>query len=132
MAQETIKEDRSLGELLSTLASETGTLVKQEVALMQVEMTQKATRVGTNIGFLVIGGAVAYAALLAILAAIIIGLGYFIPLWLSALIVGLVVGIVAFVLISSALKSLKNTDLKPNQTVDTLKEDAQWLKDQVS
>ena len=132
MAQETIKEDRSLGELLSELAGDTGTLVRQEVALAQAELTNKAVSVGKNVGFLAVGGLVAYAAVLAILAAIIVGLAHFIPLWLSALIVGLVVGIIALLLISSALKALKNTDLKPNQTVDTLKEDAKWLKNQVS
>lgn len=132
MAQETIKEERSLGELLSELAGDTGTLVKQEVALAQAEFTQKAVVIGKNVGFLAVGGAVGYAALLSILAAVIIGLGYFIPLWLSALLVGLVVGIVAFLLISSALKKLKDTNLKPEQTVETLKEDAKWLKDQVS
>jgi hypothetical protein len=132
MALETVKEDRSLGELLSELAGDTGTLVRQEVALAQAELTTKAVSVGKNVGFLAVGGLVAYAAVLAILAAIIVGLAYFIPLWLSALIVGLIVGIIAFLLISSALKALKETDLKPNQTVDTLKEDAKWLKNQVS
>lgn len=131
MAQETIKDERSLGNLLSELAGETGLLVRQEVALAQAELTQKATSIGKNVGFLVVGGAIGYAALLAVLAAIIVGLSYFVPLWLAALIVGLVVGIVAAVLISSALKALKNTDLKPVQTVDSLKEDAQWLKNQV-
>lgn len=131
MAQETIKDDRSLGDLLSELAGETGLLVRQEVALAQAELTQKATSVGKNVGFLVVGGAVGYAALLALLTAAIIGLAYFVPLWLAALIVGLVVGIVALVLISSALKALKNAELKPNQTVDSLKEDAQWLKKQM-
>jgi len=132
MALETVKEDRSLGELLSELAGDTGTLVRQEVALAQAELTSKAVSVGKNVGFLAVGGLVAYAAVLAILAAIIVGLAHFIPLWLSALLVGLVVGIIAFLLISSALKALKETDLKPNQTVDTLKEDAKWLKNQVS
>lgn len=132
MAQETIKDERSLGELLSELAGETGTLVKQEVALAQAEFTQKAIVIGKNVGFLAVGGAVGYAALLAILAAAIIGLGQFVPLWLSALLIGLVVGIIAFLLISSALKKLKDTNLKPAQTVETLKEDAKWLKDQVS
>ena len=132
MAQQLVKEERSLGDLFSELATETSTLVRQEVSLAQTELTQKATVVGKDIGFLVVGGAVAYAALLAILAAVIIGLAYFIPAWAAALIVGVVVGIVAFVLISSALKSLKETDLTPRQTVETLKEDAEWLKDQVN
>lgn len=130
MAQN-IRDDRTMGDLLSELTSETGLLVRQEVALAQAELTQKAMIISKNIGSLVVGGAIGYAALLAILAAIIIGLANFVPLWASALIVGAVVGIIAFVLISSALKKLKNTELKPKQTVETLKEDAQWLKNQV-
>jgi hypothetical protein len=133
MAQPVVtKEERSLGDLFSELASETSTLVRQEVALAQTELTQKATKVGKNVGFLVVGGAVGYAALLAIIAAVIIGLANFIPAWASALIVGAVVGIVAYLLISSALTALKKTDLTPRETVETLKEDAQWLKNQVS
>jgi hypothetical protein len=130
--QQVVKEERSLGDLFSELASETGTLVRQEVALAQVEITKKATSVGKNVGFLVVGGAVAYAAVLALMAALIIGLSYFIPAWAAALIVGVAVGIAAFVMISSALAALKKTDLAPRETVETLKEDAQWLKDQVS
>jgi hypothetical protein len=105
-------------------------------------MTQKAVKVGTNVGYLVVGGAVGYTALLAILAAVIIGLGqlismvtewYFITtVWISAALVGIVVGIVAYVLITGALAKLKTIDLTPKETVDTLKEDAQWLKNQVS
>lgn len=130
--QQMVKDERSLGDLFSELASETGTLVRQEVALAQAEMTKKAAKVGKNVGYLAVGGAVAYAAVLAILAAVIIGLSYFIPAWAAALIVGVVVGIVAYMMISSALASLKRTDLAPRETVETLKEDAQWLKNQVS
>ena len=133
MAQHQIaKEEQSLGDLFSELASSTGTLVRQEVALAQAELTQKATSVGKNVGFLVVGGAVGYAALLAFIAAAIIGLSYFVAAWAAALIVGVVIGVVAFILILSALSALKKTNLTPRETVETLKEDAQWLKNQVS
>jgi hypothetical protein len=126
------KDERSLGDLFSELAAETGTLVRQEVALAQAEITSKATKVGKNVGFLAVGGAVGYAALLAILAGVVLGLSYFMPAWIAAILVGLVVGAVAFFMVSSALQELKNTNLKPEETVDSIKEDAQWLKDQVS
>ncbi len=130
--QQMVKEERSLGDLFSDLASETGNLVRQEVALAQVELTKKAASVGKNVGYLVVGGAVAYAAVLALIAAVIIGLSYFIPAWAAALVVSVIVGVVAFIMISSALAALKKTDLSPRETVETLKEDAQWLKNQVS
>lgn len=132
MTQQKLAEERSLGDLFSELAAETGTLVRQEVALVQTELTQKATTVGKDIGFLVVGGAVGYAALLAVLTAIIIGLANFIPAWAAALLVAVVVGITAFLLVSSALKSLKATELTPRETVKSLKEDAEWLKNQLN
>jgi len=133
MAQQIMtKEEKSLGDLFSELASETSNLVKQEVSLAQAELTQKAVKVGKNVGFLVVGGAIGYAALLAFITALIIGLSYLIPAWAAALIVGIVVAIAAAVLIMSALNALKNVGLTPTQTVETIKEDAQWLKDQMS
>ena len=126
------KDERSLGELFTELAAETGTLVRQEVALAQAEVTAKATRAGKSIGFLAVGGAIGYAAMLAVLAGVVLGLSYFMPPWIAAILVGLVVGVVAFFMISSALSDLKNTNLKPEETVESIKEDAQWLKDQVS
>jgi len=127
----TEKQDRSIGELFSELASETALLIRQEVALAKVELTQKASRAGRNIGYLVLGGAVAYAALLALLATIIILLADVMAWWIAALIVAVLVGIVAAVHISKAWSALKNMDVAPRQTVETLKEDAQWAKQQM-
>lgn len=142
MAHPVMKDERSLGELFSELASETSSLIRQEVSLAQVELTQKATKVGTNVGYLAAGGAVGYTALLVILAAVVIGLAQLISYvtgwqlitsaWISAAIVGLTVGGVAYMLITNAIAKLKNTELSPRQTVETLKEDAKWLKNQVS
>ena len=127
-----IKEERSLGDLFSELASETSTLVRQEVALAQVELTNKATVVGKNVGYLAVGGAVGYAGFLAILAGVIAILSYILPLWAAALIVGAIVAVTAYFLISSALAELKKTELAPRETVESIKEDAQWLRDQMT
>lgn len=124
-------EERPLGELFSDLVNETTTLVRNEVALAKVEITQKATKVGRNIGSLVVGGAIAYAALLALGAATIMLLARVMPGWVAALIVGLIVGGVAWLLISKAIVELKRTELTPHETVESLKEDAQWIKDQI-
>ena len=125
-------EERPLGELFSDLVNETSNLVRNEVALAKVEFTQKASKVGRNVGSLVVGGAVAYAALLALGAAVIMLLSNWMPNWVAALIVGLVVGGVAWLLIGQAIAELKRTELTPQETVESLKEDAQWIKDQIS
>ncbi len=124
-------ENRPLGDLFGDLATEMGNLVRQEVALAKVEITGKAKYVGTNVGYLVIGGAVAYAALLAIMAALIMLLASVVPHWGAALIVGAVVGGIGWLLIGKAMTALQQTDLTPRETVETLKEDATWMKEQI-
>ena len=125
-------EERSLGELFGDLARDTGTLVRQEVELAKTEMTQKASRAARDIGMLAAGGLVAYAGFLGILAAIVLGLvAAGLDAWLAALLVGAVVAAVGALLVQRGLSALKREELAPRQTVETLKEDAQWAKDQV-
>jgi hypothetical protein len=124
------RDDRSLGELFAELAQETSTLVRQEVNLAKVEMSEKASRAGRHAGVLAAGGALAYAGLLAILAGVIVLLNNIMPLWVSALLVGLVVAVVGYLLVRRALDALKREDFAPRQTMETLKEDQQWAKDQ--
>jgi tetrahydromethanopterin S-methyltransferase subunit G len=127
----TPQDNRSLGELFSALANDTSTLVRKEVELAKTEMTQKATRVGKDIGFLLAGGAVAYAGFLGILAAIAIGLGQLgVPWWLAALLVGVVVAAIGGFLVMRGLSALRQETPLPQQTIDTLKEDAEWAKAQ--
>jgi hypothetical protein len=52
--------------------------------------------------------------------------------WISSIIVGAIVAGVAYVLVTNALAKLKKTDLAPRETIESVKEDAQWIKDQVS
>jgi Putative Actinobacterial Holin-X, holin superfamily III len=126
------KDERSLGELFAGLARDTATLVSQEVALARTELAATASRVGKDIGFLAVGGLVAYAGFLAIIAAAILLIATNgVPLWVSALIVGLVVAGIGYILVQRGLSALKREDLAPRQTIETLKEDAQWAKEQV-
>jgi uncharacterized membrane protein YqjE len=124
------REDRSIGELFSELSQKTTTLVRQEIELAKVEMSQKASRVGKNVGFLVIGGVVAYTGLLALVAAGIILLGEVIAYWLSAAIIGVVIAAVGAVLVIKGASTLRQEEPTPRETVETLQEDKEWLKDQ--
>ena len=124
-------ENKPLGDLFSDLAADMSNLVRQEVTLAKLEITQKAKFLGRNVGYLVIGGAVAYAGLLAVVAAIIMLLAKVMPHWGSALLVGIVVAGIAWLLIGKALTALQQADLTPKDTVETLKEDATWVKQQI-
>jgi hypothetical protein len=115
--------DRSLGELFKELVQDLTLLMRQELNLAKTEMSQKAARVGMHVGFLAAGGAVAYAGLLAIIAAVIIGLAAAgLAWWLSALLVGVVVAGIGGFLVMRGLTALKNEDLTPRETMQSLED----------
>ena len=123
-------DDRSIGDLIGELASETTTLVKQEVALAKKEIKEEVRVAGKNVGYTVAGGAVAYVGLIAI----VIGLGWFLgelladAEWLGLLIVGLVVAAIGYALLKKGLDKLQKMNPAPDRTLRTLKEDKEWLK----
>jgi hypothetical protein len=125
------RDERSLGELFSELARELSTLVRQEVQLAKTEIGQKVSSVGKNAAFLVAGGLLAFVGFQALVAAAILALSQIVEPWLAAVIVGGVLMLVASALAMKAISSMKKESLAPKHTVETLKEDAQWAKQQM-
>jgi hypothetical protein len=126
-------EDRSLGELLGDLTREMTTLLRHEVTLARTEMTQKAARVGKDVGMLAAGGAVAYAGLFALLAALIGLLAHAgMPWWGAALLVGVVVTAIGGWLVQNSLAALRHVELTPQQTLESLKEEKSWINKQAA
>jgi hypothetical protein len=124
-------DDRSLGQMFADLSRETRTLIQQEIQLARTEITEKASRMAKGAGFIVGGALLAYGGLLAVVAAVVLGLIAFgLPAWAGALLGGIVVAGVGYVLIRCGLATLRPLELAPRQTMDTLKEDVQWLRSQ--
>jgi hypothetical protein len=127
----TSKDERTLGEMFAELSRETRTLVQQELQLAKTELTEKASRMGKGAGLIVGGGLVAYGGLLAMIAGlvlILIAIG--LPPWAAALVGGGLVAGIGYLLIRSGLAALSPQELTPRKTIETLKEDVQWLKAQ--
>jgi hypothetical protein len=121
------QDNRSLGELFAELSRETTTLVRKEIELARVEMTAKASVAGGHAGIVAAGGALAHAGFLVILAAIVIGLAQLgVTPWLSAAIVGLATIGIGYMLVNKGLSALRGTNIVPQHTVQSLKEDAKW------
>jgi len=125
-------EERSIAELLGELSHDMGLLVRQEAQLAKSEMRGTLARVATDLVSLATGGVVAMVGGLALTAAIILLLIDPVGLkpWLSALLVGVVMLMLGSVLLRRGIKDLKATDPTPRRTVETIKEDIQWAKEQ--
>ena len=126
------KQDQSLGELVGDLYQGASRVISLEIELAKTELSQKASRVGKNVGFLAAGGAIVYAGFLTLIFAIIAILATFMPLWLSALIVALIVLGAGGALVMSGLKTLQQESPMPQRTLETLKEDKEWMTDQTN
>jgi uncharacterized membrane protein YqjE len=128
-----VDDDRSLGDLVTALVTETSTLVRQEVQLAKAEVRESAAQVGRDIAALLVGGAVIYAGFLALLAAVIVALAAAgLSRWLAALVVGGIVTILGAVLVVRGRRALQASRLVPRQTLRTLKEDEEWAKEQIA
>ncbi|HEX2225228.1 MAG TPA: phage holin family protein [Thermoanaerobaculia bacterium] len=132
-------DQRSLGQILKELSTETSTLLRQEVDLAKTEMSEKASRLGSNLGSVAVGGAVAFLGALALLSAVVAGLisllDQFIDLevavWLAPLLVGIALAAVGYGLIKKALETLKQESLAPRRTTESLQENKEWLKSKI-
>ena len=122
--------DRGIGELVKDLASQTSTLVRQEIQLAQAEVTQKGKLAGKGAGMLAGAAVFGLLALGALSAALIALLDTFMATWVAALIVMVLWLIVAFVLAKAGQKSLQQATPPAPQTVETVKEDIEWAKTQ--
>lgn len=125
------KEDRPLGELFSELMAEIRTLFRQEATLVRTEMTEKAVRFGKDAAALGAGALVLLTAYLTLVATLILGLGTFIPLWLSALLVSILLIIVGVVLLQKGRKDLTQMKAVPERSAETVKETVKWAKSTV-
>jgi xanthine/uracil permease len=77
------------------------------------------------------GGFLAYAGLLVLLAAAVMVVATWVPYWLSATLVGGVVLIIGVILLQSGRSALQKTNITPEKTVDSMKENAQWVKEKI-
>ncbi len=122
------KTDKSLGELFNELTTGFGTMFRQEIALAKAETREAFRHATKDVLFLAMGGFILYAALFVFLAAAVIGLSEVAPVWLSAIIVGVVVSLIGYILVQKGLKDLKRRAFKPQQTIESIKEDKEWVR----
>jgi hypothetical protein len=119
-------EERPLSELLRDLLQEVKLLIRQEMQLLKIELSQKASQAGKNVIALALGGALAYAGLLILLVAATLGLTLVMPGWASALIIGLMVVGAGVALLQKGIRGLKQLNPLPQKTLNSLRGTKRW------
>ena len=128
-----LRQERGIGELFGQLSEDMTLLVRQEVQLARAELSEKLSRLTTNLVSVIAGGFVAYVGALALVAALILALNDLASIspWVSALIVGAVLAIAGYAMLRRGVSELKRVDLAPRRTVENIKDDVQSIRNDV-
>lgn len=125
------KDHLSIGELLSDLNRQMLTLIRQEMELARMELSPKISGTVKDTIFMAVGGVLLLSGFLFLLATIIIILTIWLSLWLSALIVSLSAIILGTIFALIGKSRMQKRDIKPSQTINSLKENTQWIMNRV-
>lgn len=122
------KGEKTIGQLFTELTQELRTLFRQELELFSVEMKDKVTTAVKDAAAIGVGAILVYSGFLVLLAAMVLGLATVLPAWGAALIVAAVFLVAGGALVLMGGKDLKKMEVKPEQTTESLKETAKWVK----
>ncbi len=125
------RDQETLSELLRDFMQELRIIVMDEVNLAKTEISRKISDSFKEVTYLGIGVFLMYAGLLVLVATLLIILTYIFPLWLAALVTAVVTAGIGYFFIQKGFSDLKHTGLSLKQTIETLKEDREWLKHRI-
>ncbi len=118
----------SVGQLVGEAASDLSRLMRLELDLAKAEIKEEAKKAGKGAGLLGAAGFAGYFVLLFLSLTLMFALASFMPIGWAALIVAVLWAIAAAIMFSRGRAQMKTVSPKPEQTIETLKEDAQWAK----
>jgi hypothetical protein len=126
--------NESIGTLLRGILTDLRELMREEIALARVEIREQAGRAKLAAASLgVAAAALAFGATF-LLVAIAVGIADLLnwPVWIGFLIVALLLSICGIVLLSTGRRRLQSVRPMPEQTVETLKENSEWIAKRLS
>jgi len=123
--------ERPIGEVASALTRDLSLLIRQELELAKAEMRQKGRIALPGLGMMGAAGVVGLLAAGALTAFVILLLSLFLDEWLAALLTALALAGVAAALALAGKERVEDVGSPlPEQTIETMKEDAEWMKEQ--
>lgn len=113
----------SVGQLMTQLSEQTSRLVRDELALAQLELKNTAKHAGVGAGLFSVAGVLALFGLGALVTTAVVALDLVLPLWLAALIVSVVLFAVAGIGALLGKKQVEQVAPTPERSVTNVKRD---------
>lgn len=122
----------SIGILISEIGADLSHLVRDEIELAKAEIKQESTKAGKAVGMLGGAGYAGHLVLLLGSLTVVFALAHAMDIAWAALIVTAVWAVAGAILYVNGRKQLRTVNLKPEQTVEAVKEDARWARHPIS
>lgn len=122
----------SVGTLISGLLQDLQELVRGEVRLARTELRDDAMAAGRGVATIAAGALIGLTSFIFLMLGVTYLLNKAVQMWLAAGIVGAVLAGIAAICVSAGRQRLRASNFTPEQTIDTLKEDREWAKQQIS
>ena len=130
------RQAQGMGALVRDLADGSAALVRKEIKLARLEVAETASNAARGTAMVAMGAVFALLGSLALLVGFVLLVGdQWLPAdqyWLAALLVTLLAGGVAAWAAMRGKRWLSPRELVPDETIETLKEDKEWLKRQMT
>jgi uncharacterized membrane protein YqjE len=119
----------SAAELVKQVSEQTQRLIRQELALARLEITDKAKHAGIGAGMLAAAGAVAFFALGTLIAMLVLLLATALEAWLAALVVTVaLLAVAAIIAVAGKGQLQRATPPAPEQTIESVKADVEEVR----
>lgn len=123
-------DSRSIADILADLKNEIVVLLREELNLARVELTDKSRRARRGASSAAIGGVLALGGFFALVAAAILALDLALEApWLSSLVVGFVLVVIGIIGLSAARRQFE--DLAPRETAESLRRSMELIEKRV-
>jgi len=127
MAEE---NSRSIADVLQDIIANVQTIIRSEVRLAKTEITEEATKAGRAASMMAGGAVAALFTVWLLLLTIVFALATVIPIWSAALLVCVLMGVVTAVLLVAGKKRFSTVHATPEKTIESVKENVEWVKNQ--
>ncbi|MFZ0518283.1 MAG: phage holin family protein [Acidobacteriaceae bacterium] len=123
-------QERSISDVLQDIVGNIQEIIRSEVRLAKGELRDESIKVKAAAPLLVIGAVGGLLAAFFLAWAGFYALSLIVPMWAAALIVAAVLGLVGGLTVSAGMKALHRVN-PPQHTIASVKENVQWVKQQV-
>ena len=124
------ENNRSIADVLQDIIANVQAIIRSEVRLAKTEITEEATKASRAASMMVGGAVTGLFTVWLLLLTIIYALATVIPIWSAALLLLVIMAVVTAYLLTAGKKRFKAVHATPEKTIESVKENVEWVKSQ--